>query len=304
MKLFLLAILAVGALAQENYEGPEYAPIDPSSIIPVQEMPGFWDDKTEFPAWMKSPVNVRDRRIVGGVEVVPHSHPYQVALHIQFGGGTGLCGGSVLTIRSVLTAAHCPIGSSSTLVIAGAHNRNVVEANQQRRTVPSSGYRIHANYNPSNLNNDIAVLITPTPNFAWTTAVQPTRRPTGAQLSDLFVGDRSRATGWGRVTNTGATSAVLRKAYNTIITNAACAQVYGTSVVNAGVICKETAQSNQGTCNGDSGGVLSVERPGHAQWVQVGVTSFGAAAGCVAGFPSGFARMTHFDAWINANQNP
>jgi chymotrypsin len=301
MKLLLLALFATVALAAENFEGPEWAPIDPSTIIPVQEMPGFWEGR-DFPAQMSAPVNVRDRRIVGGVEVVPNSHPYQVALHIQFGGGTGLCGGSVLTLTTALTAAHCPIGSSSTLVIAGAHNRNVVEATQQRRTVPSSGYRIHAQYNPSNLNNDIAILVVPTV-WSWTAAVQPTRRPTGAQLSELFVGDRSRATGWGRVTNTGATSAVLRKAYNTIITNAACASVYGTAVVFAGVICKETAQSNQGTCNGDSGGVLAVERGAGQQWVQVGVTSFGAAAGCVAGFPSGFARMTHHDTWINNNQN-
>lgn len=258
MKFLILALFVVAASAQEditpfeNYDGPEYAPFDASEIIPVQDMPGFWEGR-DFPKAFTSPVNVRDRRIVGGVEVVPNSHPYQVALHITFGGGTGLCGGSVLTVRSALTAAHCPIGSSSTLVIAGAHNRNVVEANQQRRTVTSANYRLHPQYNTANLNNDIAILITPTPAFTFNQAVQPTRRPTGAQLSELFVGDQARSTGWGRVTNTGATSAVLRKAYNFIITNAACAQVYGTAVVFPGVICIETAQSNQGTCNGDSG---------------------------------------------------
>jgi secreted trypsin-like serine protease len=302
MKLFILALFVVAASAVENYDGPEYMPVDASEIIPVQDMPGFWEGR-DFPKAFTNPINVRNRRIVGGVEVVPNSHPYQVALSISFGGGTGLCGGSVLTGRSVLTAAHCPIGSSSTLVIAGAHNRNIVEANQQRRTVTSANYRLHPQYNTANLNNDIAILITPTPAFAFTVAVQPTRRPAGAELQELFVGDRARSTGWGRTTNTGAVSAVLRKAYNTIITNAACAATYGTAVVFPGVLCIETNVSNQGTCNGDSGGVLAVER-GPGQWVQVGVTSFGAAAGCVAGFPSGFARTTFHDTWINSNQNP
>ncbi|KAG5668463.1 hypothetical protein PVAND_016403 [Polypedilum vanderplanki] len=244
MKLLLLALFAAVALAQENYDGPEYAPFDASEIIPVEDFPGFW------------------------------------------------------TI-----AAHCPIGSSSTLVIAGAHNRNVVEPNQQRRTVPSSGYRIHANYNPSNLNNDIAILITPTPNFAFGAHVQAARMPT-AFASELFVGETARSTGWGRTTNTGATSAVLRKAYNPVITNAACSAVYGGSVVIASVICIATSGVNQGTCNGDSGGVLSVPRAGDTRPIQIGVTSFVAAAGCVAGFPSGFARVTSFLTWINNNQNP
>jgi secreted trypsin-like serine protease len=302
MKLLILALFVAAVYGQENYDGPEYAPFDAAAIIPVQDFPGWWEGR-EFPKAYYEVTNVRDRRIVGGVEVVPNSHPYQVALHMQFGGGTGLCGGSVLTVRSVLTAAHCPIGSSSTLVIAGAHNRNVVEPNQQRRSVPSSGYRIHAGYNSANLNNDIAILITPTPNFAFGAAVQPTRLPTGGQLTETFAGETGRSTGWGRTTNGGSTSAVLRKAYNPIITNAACASTFGTSVVNAAVICIATANVNQGTCNGDSGGVLSVPRlPGAP--VQVGVTSFVASAGCVAGFPSGFERVTSHNTWILNNQNP
>lgn len=172
----------------------------------------------------------------------------------------------------------------------GAHNRLTIEPEQQRQTVPSANYRLHAGYNSGNLNNDIAILVAPA---AWslTANIRPIHLPR-TLLTETFAGQRGTSTGWGRTTNGGATSAVMRRAVNDIITNAACAAVYGTAVVNGGVICIETGTSNQGTCHGDSGGVLSVNEPQFGGLVQVGVTSFVAAAGCVAGFPSGFERTT------------
>jgi secreted trypsin-like serine protease len=296
MKFLILALLAVGAFAAENYDGPEYAPFDASTILPIEDMPGFWEGR-DFPKAYTTQ-NARDRRIVGGQEATPNSIPWQVALHISVTGGTALCGGSILSTNAALSAAHCPIGSASTLVIGGAHNRNIVEANQQRRTVTSANYRIHANYNPSNLNNDIAILLVPT---AWThnAHIQPTRLPT-AFASELFVGETATVSGWGRVTNTGATSAVLRVTTVPVITNAACAQVFGTSVIVASVICVSTTHGS-GSCNGDSGGPLTVPRAGDTRPIQIGVVSFGAAAGCAGTFPSGFARVTSFLAWINSN---
>ena len=51
---------------------------------------------------------------------------------------------------------------------------------------------------------------------------------------------------------------------------------------------------------GDSGGPLSV-RENDGNWTQVGVVSFGAAAGCQRGFPVGLARVTSFLDWISNN---
>lgn len=106
------------------------------------------------------------------------------------------------------------------------------------------------------MNNDIATIHITAAALSFTPQVQAVRLPRGALAGENFVGDRGRSTGWGRVADGGGTSSVLRVVDNDIITNAACAAVYGTAVVNADVICIETA-NGRGTCQGDSGGVLS-----------------------------------------------
>jgi chymotrypsin len=292
MKFLLLALLAVAASAEIDYSAPEWN-VDWTKAVPIEDMPGFWDGR-DLPAAIFAS-NERSSRIVGGVEVTHGQHPYQASILMQFATGAGLCGGSLIGARSILTAAHCPIGSSSTLVIMGAHNRLIIEPQQARQTVPAANYHLHAAYNSATLANDIAILIAPTP---WTlTGNVATIAMPRAHLAEQFAGFTGTSTGWGRTTNTGAVSDVMRRAVNQIITNAACAAVYGTAVVNAGVICIETGTSNQGTCHGDSGGVLSVQHGGSL--LQVGVTSFVASAGCVAGFPSGFERTTFHDTWIH-----
>ena len=178
-KLLVVAtftLLAVSAFAdEENWE------IDWSTVIPRTQAPGyvlliielninlmflafyelsFWDNRLLKPA--SAPSRQRIGRIVGGVIVQPNSHPYQVGLlqrvNILI---TTLCGGSLLTTRSVLTAAHCPENTQSTQAILGAHVLNANEPNQQRQTIQATGYRFHPQYNTQTLENDIAILILP-----------------------------------------------------------------------------------------------------------------------------------------------
>lgn len=95
----IFAILAVSAIAESEY--PEWDNLDWSKVVPVQDMPGFWDNREIRPAFYPGDMT-RTGRIVGGAIVTPptdtfHAHPYQTALLMSFAGGTGLCGGSIIS---------------------------------------------------------------------------------------------------------------------------------------------------------------------------------------------------------------
>lgn len=95
MKLLILATFIAACTAA-------YVPQDSSIILPINEFPGFWDNR-DFPRAFYSG-NDRSSRIVGGTEVPANAHPQVVALHVQRTAGVALCGGSVLSLRAVLTA--------------------------------------------------------------------------------------------------------------------------------------------------------------------------------------------------------
>lgn len=198
-----------------------------------------------------------------------------------------------------MTAAHCPEGTQSTQVILGAHQLTANEANQQRFTVQPAGYRLHASYNRQTLANDIAILILPS-DATLTPQIVPAAFPALGD-SRTFAGELATVTGWGRISDaSSATSTHLRAAQNNVITNAVCAATFGSTIIES-TLCISTA-GGRGSCNGDSGGPLTVQESGRP--LQIGVVSFGAAAGCERGFPAGFARVTSFRQWIINNQNP
>merc|ERR1719219_3181406 len=103
-------------------------------------------------------------RIIKGVKA-PSPIPWQA--HMREGSPTGgfsfFCGGTILDATTILTAAHCYHGNDLTatnyFIAAGA--TNVQDGSAQFSFVES--ITLHENYNPNNINNDVAILKLKTP---------------------------------------------------------------------------------------------------------------------------------------------
>lgn len=163
--------------------------------------------------------------------------------------GTGLCGGSVISTTAILTAAHCSDARAvSFLIIFGAINRTIQEPNQQRRTVPVSGWIPHPNYNTANLANDIAIIRFPTQPIQITPQVQPIEIASG---TELFTGEAVHVSGFGRFDdNLQQASDILRFTVKNVISNASCALSFTPVLVQASTICAVGDTRNNSACHG------------------------------------------------------
>uniref|UniRef100_A0A182IN32 Peptidase S1 domain-containing protein n=1 Tax=Anopheles atroparvus TaxID=41427 RepID=A0A182IN32_ANOAO len=265
MKLFVAIILACLAVAQAKVHNFQ-------SIVPVREAQQY------------------SSRIVNGFPAAPGQFPYQAFLSGQTAGGNLACGGSLISDTWVLTAAHCQVNVIQFTVRVGTNNIN-------EGTVRTSDLIIiHPAYNPGNLNNDIGLIRLSQP-VPLGGNIQAVSLPE-ANLAETFLNREATVSGFGRTSDSIPTiSTTLNFVNLNIISNIECMGVYGAATIIDSTICARGRDApNQGTCNGDSGGPLTITENG--QSVQIGVVSFVAAVGCEAGLPSGYVRTTHFRNWI------
>lgn len=150
--------------------------------------------------------------------------------------GTGLCGGSVISASAILTAAHCSDARATQFnIIFGAVNMRVNEPNQQRRTVPVSGWIQHPEYNQLRLLNDIAVIRFPSQPVTLNQFVQVVAL--ASNPANLWTGEAVHVSGFGRFSDDSqASSDVLRFTVKNVITNTACRIRFPTLVIDS-TIC-------------------------------------------------------------------
>lgn len=162
-----------------------------------------------------------------------------------------------------------------------------------------ASYRfIHPTYNPSTFANDVALLRLPM-DVTFSSTIQSIRLPGISQIDAPFLNVEATITGYGRVTDQSGISQFLRYARTRIIANAQCAQFYGNGIVRSTSMCTLGYELNaQGPCANDNGGPLFIrENTGNTL---VGIASFLSNAGCAAGHPSGYVRISTIMQWISA----
>jgi secreted trypsin-like serine protease len=216
--------------------------------------------------------------VVGGTRAAAGEFPFMVYL--------GGCGGSLLTPRVVLTAAHC-VGrtgaTSSYTVRGGSVDRNSFPYTA-RSTYVYSGYDVSADgdFALIKLNADI-----PTGTIAYNTSA--------ANNSGTFT-----IMGWGRTREGGATSRYLLKAQVPFVSDSVCGTNYrraGYSFSDSEMLCAGPLSGGIDTCQGDSGGPMVKSVNG--AWVQVGIVSWG--RGCArANYPGVYTEVSTFASAINA----
>nr|XP_055070930.1 transmembrane protease serine 3 [Misgurnus anguillicaudatus]XP_055070931.1 transmembrane protease serine 3 [Misgurnus anguillicaudatus] len=228
-------------------------------------------------------------RIVGGNLSVEGQFPWQASLHFK---GEHLCGGSVITSRWILTAAHCVYGfafPSSWTVNVGLIEQPLNKAN----SIAVEKIIYHSRYRPKGLDYDIALLKLEQP-LDFNGFVEPICLPNfGEQFED---GKMCWISGWGATEDGGDVSVSMHSAPVPLISMKACSQpdVYQ-GYISPGMICAGYLEGGTDSCQGDSGGPLACEDS--SIWKLAGATSWG--QGCAEkNKPGVYTRITQYLTWI------
>lgn len=234
-------------------------------------------------------------RITNGELAKAGQFPYQVGLSLVFGDKSAWCGGTLISDRWILTAAHCTDGADGVTAYLGAIDiKNNYEKGQNRIYTSKSNIIVHAEWDPSTLSNDISLIKLPVV-IEFNDRIQPAKLPKKNGEYSTYVGDMVWASGWGRDSDaaTGVTP-LLRYIEVPIMKQSTCNTYFFGSVTDK-MICI-SGKDGKSTCNGDSGGPLVYKEDG-INYV-IGATSFGIGLGCEKGWPAVFTRVTSYLDWI------
>lgn len=294
--LGLASAASVGQRRGIVRDGVEYFPIEDH----MRAHPELYPQLENLPP-PPPPAADQSERIVGGNVATHGQFKYQVALFLATSTGNFFCGGIIIGRNTVLTAAHCvyPLANlRSVRVVAGAQNVQQSESQQREFTVPAADVVHHPQYNTQNLRNDIAVI-----NIAGGIGdsndyIDIANLPRKSQAGDTYANQQATTSGWGRPSDSsGSISPTLRWVQTSVISNQQCNSIYG--IVTDGHVCL-AGDGGRGSCNGDSGGPTVIEGHNGPQTV-IGCVSFGASAGCEAGYPHAYTKVIAFASWIEGN---
>nr|NP_001247122.1 uncharacterized protein Dmel_CG43336 [Drosophila melanogaster]AFH06440.1 uncharacterized protein Dmel_CG43336 [Drosophila melanogaster] len=240
-------------------------------------------------------------RVKNGTVASLTSSPWMAFLHST--DGRFICGGSLITNRLVLTAAHCFLDRTELVARLGEYDREEYEmchdsyCTYRIEAMVERGFR-HRHYNPMTMAYDIAILRLYR-KVQYTDNIRPiciVIDPRWRKYIDSL--DPLTGTGWGKTESEGD-SAKLRTVDLARKHPEVCRR-YATLSLTANQFCAGNERSN--LCNGDSGGPVGALIPygKSKRFVQVGIASF-TNTQCV--MVSVFTDVMSYVDWILAVHN-
>uniref|UniRef100_A0A8D0BU82 Peptidase S1 domain-containing protein n=1 Tax=Salvator merianae TaxID=96440 RepID=A0A8D0BU82_SALMN len=230
-------------------------------------------------------------RIVGGRDTVPGAWPWQVSLQVYPDDGRHyhVCGGSLISNNTVLTAAHCikrfvyVLNPEVWRAVLGLHHLS--EPNSYTEVYQITDITVHSDFEKLTFENDLA-LFKLNKLVKYNNYIQPICLPDFPyQLTDenpLYMH-------------------ILQEAQVDIIPPELCNTLdWYAGTVSTNMICAGSPSGHVDSCQGDSGGPLMCYFPSVAKYYLIGITSFGAGCGRPKS-PGIYTRTVNYKRWINSH---
>ncbi|XP_063832514.1 uncharacterized protein LOC135081672 isoform X2 [Ostrinia nubilalis] len=251
--------------------------------------------------------NATFSRVVGGIPAKLGDFPWMALLGYKRGVNTRwLCGGSLISSKHVLTAAHCIHGHEIDLYLVRLGELDIEREDDGATPVDVLlKYKIkHEDYNPQAFTNDIGILVMDR-DVGFTDLIKPICIPKDSELrARSFENYTPIIAGWGDTEFRGPAASHLQVLQLPVVSNDFCAQAYvnyKNQRIDERVLCAGYKKGGKDACQGDSGGPLMQpiwnNQDYTTHFYQIGVVSFGRKC-AEAGFPGVYTRVTHFVPWL------
>ncbi|KFB47104.1 hypothetical protein ZHAS_00015151 [Anopheles sinensis] len=235
------------------------------------------------------------RRINNGIEAGPTDIPFAAGVLVTFPSRTYFCGGTLISLRHILSSASCVDGYRTITVMLGAYDMTMVQD-----FITVSSVLVHPSYSSFFDSNDLSILTLSRP-VGLSPRVQIAQLPSRLYVGHSFNNYLATIAGWGQTgSSTGEPVPVRRLLFfrGRVITNTSCLVSFPLYLRSTN-IC--TSTDDGAACVGDEGGPVTVTENG--QTILIGVHSYSFSWGCERGWPSVHTRVTDYLDWIEANSD-
>ncbi|NWI23030.1 FA10 factor, partial [Sula dactylatra] len=241
-------------------------------------------------SYFSSALEHNDARIAGGTLCHRGHCPWQVL--IRNSKDIGFCGGSLISSRWVLTAAHCLDLVRPHHVTVGDFDKYQREFKEQKIDVERSW--THPHYDSNDYNSDIALLYLSS-DVIFNEYVSPICLPSPSLANLLSEEGRiGMVSGWGATHERGSTLRFLMKVRLPIVNMETCQRSID-RLVTDNMFCAGHSTEAADACKGDSGGPFTVSY--HNTWFLLGIVSWG--EGCAERGKYGvYTRVSNYIPWI------